>query len=350
MIDNVIEQAIRLGASDIHITENKVVLYRVLGELRSAENFVFANKDIDEILQRFCKGISRQELTEQGYDFSFTHSERRLRGHVALGMSGVSIYLRLLNDKIATIDELGLPDTLYDIARANDGLFLVTGPTGSGKSTSLAAIVEEINMNRRLNVITIEDPIEYIYQEKMARIEQREVGEHVSDFSSAVRETLRQDPDVVLVGELRDYETIDNALILAETGHLVLGTLHARSVVETIERMISVFPESRRDEAHLSIINVLRGVMYQRLVNTKDFKRTPICEVMILNDPIRSLLKDKKSKNTVRDAIRSEKTKGNIHMVDYSIDLYRKGIVDIKELEKELDPDDFEFFKKVNRL
>ena len=348
-----LDLAIEKEASDIHITENKIILYRILGELVKLIDLVMGSVDIERFIKEYVDdSFSIENLNLDGYDFSFSYDNRRFRGHAFRGLNGVSLSIRLLNSKIATIEEMGLPLTLYDIAKLNDGLFLVTGPTGSGKSTTMAAIVEEINRNRGVNIITIEDPIEYIYKEKKARIEQREVGTHVRSFSSAVKESLRQDPDVVLVGELRDLDTIDNALILAETGHLVLGTLHAKSTVEAIDRIIGVFPESKQKEVQSELVSVIQGIMYQRLIKTQNFKMTPLCEIMMFSDSIRTMVKEKekRNKNNFRDTIRSDKDKGSIHIADYSTKLYRKGLISLEELKKVLDPEDFKFFCTINDL
>lgn len=346
MLSKILDKALELGASDVHITEGKVVVYRVLGDLSTYDDYVVTYDDIKKFLSDIAK-VNFDDNKLNGVDFSFTFHNRRFRGHIFYELCGLSLAIRVLNDRIATIDELGLPKTLYDVSKLKNGLFLVVGATGSGKSTSLAAIVEEINRNRRVNIITIEDPIEYIFQEKFARISQRELGVHIDSFSNASYEALRQDPDVVMIGEMRDSTTIQNALLLAETGHLVLSTLHANSVVDAIDRMLCVFSLDKQREIEMQIISVLRGVMYQQLIRTTENRLTPLCEVMIVNDTIRSLIKEKKTKNSFRDALRNSKNFGSIHMVDFAVDLYRKHLVTQHELELSLSKEDYSFFKQV---
>ena len=241
--DAIIREAREKKASDVHISEGMPVWYRVNGKLISAQTQLSA----DEITgMLYAMMPQRQKLLfEQGKDadFSFqTTDGNRQRVNVFRQQKKMAGTIRLLNASIPTLEELKMPTVLYDMAKAPRGLILVTGPTGSGKSTTLAAMIEYMNQHSDRHIITIEDPVEYVYESKQSLIHQREVGDDVSDFASALRSALREDPDVILVGEMRDYETIQEALLAAETGHLVLSTLHTTGAAQTVERIIDACP------------------------------------------------------------------------------------------------------------
>ena len=270
-----IEDIILLGrkaqASDIHISEGMPLLFRIHGVLTPAAIQPEAGETA-EILYSLLSEEQKKSLLE-GYDKDFalqTSDGGRQRVNIFRQKEKVAGTIRLLNDHIPTLEELMLPDKLYDLAAQPRGLVLVTGPTGSGKSTTLAAMVEYINRTRSAHIITIEDPIEYVYEGKKALIHQRETGSDVVSFAAALRSALREDPDIILVGEMRDYETISAALTAAETGHLVLSTLHTTGAAQTIDRIIDACPAEVQNQVRIQLAGVLKGIVTQCLLPRAD--------------------------------------------------------------------------------
>jgi len=252
--DAIIREARERKASDIHISEGMPIWYRVNGRLLPAQTQMSA-EEIRGMLYAIMP-MRHAEKFEKGFDadFSFQTSDgHRQRVNVFRQQKKMAGTIRLLNASIPTLEELKMPTVLYEMAKAPRGLILVTGPTGSGKSTTLAAMIEYMNQNSDRHIITIEDPIEYVYETKKSLIHQREVGEDVGDFASALRSALREDPDVILVGEMRDYETIQAALLAAETGHLVLSTLHTTGAAQTVERVIDACPTGGQNQVRVQL-------------------------------------------------------------------------------------------------
>jgi twitching motility protein PilT len=239
-------------------------------------------------------------------------------------MDKYAIALRLLSNKIRDITELGLPNTLNKFADLSFGIVLVTGPTGSGKSTTLAALIETINKKRPTHIITVEDPIEYVYTPKTAYINQREIETDTDSFSSALKYALRQDPDVILVGEMRDLETISLAIRAAETGHLVFSTLHTSGAAATIERIVDIFPAHQQKQIRVQLANTIQGVVYQRLVQKKGGGRIPIQEIMIANSAIRNLIREEKI-HMIDNVITTSAAEGMVGFDTSLIKAYREG-------------------------
>lgn len=261
-IEDIILLARKAQASDIHISEGMPLLFRIHGVLTPAAIQPEAGETA-EILYSLLSEEQKKSLLE-GYDKDFalqTSDGGRQRVNIFRQKGKVAGTIRLLNDHIPTLEELMLPDKLYDLAAQPRGLVLVTGPTGSGKSTTLAAMVEYINRTRSAHIITIEDPIEYVYEGKKALIHQRETGSDVVSFAAALRSALREDPDIILVGEMRDYETISAALTAAETGHLVLSTLHTTGAAQTIDRIIDACPAEVQNQVRIQLAGVLKGIV-----------------------------------------------------------------------------------------
>jgi len=268
----------------------------------------------------------------------------RFRVNVFKQRGSVSLVFRVVPTKVKTIQELELPAILHDLAVEPRGLILVTGSTGSGKSTTLAAMVEHINRNRTANIITIEDPIEYLYLDRQSLISQREVGYDTESFSVALRAALRQDPDVIMVGEMRDYETIHTALIAAETGHLVLSTLHTVDAPETINRIISVFPPFQQKQVRLQLAAVLKGVISQRLIPRADGKgRAAACEIMVSTQTVREAIVDPDKTRRLRDVIAAGGSQYGMQTFDQSLfDLMTRGIISLESaMAWASNPDDF---------
>ena len=296
-IDALIQEARSRKASDIHITEGMPVWYRAQGQLVVSEMGI-EDFEVRELLYGMMDERNQRRF-EEGADADFaiqTPDGHRQRVNVFRQQKKVAATIRLLNAQIPTLEELKMPTILYEMALAPRGLILVTGPTGSGKSTTLAAMIDYLNRNRDRHIITIEDPIEYVYECKKSLIHQREVGEDVKDFASALRSALREDPDVILVGEMRDYETISAALLAAETGHLVLSTLHTTGAAQTVERIIDACPGSGQNQVRTQLAGTLKGVVSQCLIPVGGgVSRIAATELMAGNDAVLNLIREGKT-------------------------------------------------------
>jgi len=357
VIIDVIKHANKLKATDIHITEGKKIAFRIDGEIVVMNEYIETPRDVivqfldiavPESLGNFVQPITEHSVNS--IDFSFTEEKEniRVRCQAFKDISGMSLAVRLLYGRIPSIRELNLPQSIERFTKMHDGLVIFTGATGSGKSTTLASILDEINNERAVNILTIEDPIEYVHKDKRARIFQREVGKHVGSFATATVEALRQDPDIIQVGEMRDLVTIENALIMAETGHLVFGTMHALSVVDTIDRIVNVFPDNAQNQIRFSLSNVLRGVVSQKLVKSNKGGRVPICEIMMVDDVIANLIRKQHDKNSFRDTFRSNKALGSVHLVDNVIWHIQQGNLTLDYVKQYLSDNDYELL--VNNL
>ena len=319
MIDQMIMEARSMGCSDIHITVGMPLMYRINGRLQNAQT----NPSDGEIIAMLAELLTdeQRENLERGIDADFairTPDGNRQRVNVFKQDGKMAATIRLLNSSIPSMEMLGLPSVLRELADKPRGMILVTGPTGSGKSTTLASMIDYINENRPEHIITIEDPVEYVYDRKMALIHQREVGRDVTNFASALRSALREDPDVILVGEMRDYETINAAITAAETGHLVLSTLHTRSATQTVERIISACPIEAQSALIIQIASVLTGVITQTLVPRAEQEgRIAATEIMLNNTAVSNLIKEKKT-NQIQTVLQSNMQTG-MHTMNYSL-------------------------------
>lgn len=287
--------------SDIHITAGTPIATRRFGTLyiqNGPGDYVPTLVEAEALILSLLNEDQR-EFVIAGNDLdvgAMMPDGTRIRINVYHQRNHLATSVRLLNNKIPRIDELGLPDTILHLADEYNGLVLVTGPTGSGKSTTLASMVEHINATQAKHVITIEDPIEYIYDHKKAMIHQREVGKDVGDFATALRSALREDPDIILVGEMRDFETISAAITAAETGHLVLATLHTSSAAQTIERIIDGCPSDVQDRVRIQLANVLRGIVTQNLLPREDgLGRVPATEILINTPAVANMIRENKA-------------------------------------------------------
>ena len=350
----IISYGIKNKCSDIHITEGKQPKVREYGVIKPMNQFnLITSDEIEEFMERHMpfKLKAYEDLAKNksntDIDASFECLGRRLRANIYKGIGGISIALRLLEENIPNIEELLLPSSVHRFAKFIDGLVLIVGTTGSGKSTTIASIINEINNMRCVNILTVEDPIEYIYKENKARIEQREVGAHVSGFCEAVRSAMRQDPDVILVGELRDLDTIANTITLAETGHLVLGTLHAKSVSDTVERIIDVFPSQQQEQIRVQLSSVLRGIVHQRLVPNLQGGLIPLAEVLMVDDVISGMIRQRQKSNSMRDYLRSQKEHGSIHLADNAVWHCQNNRFELEQLKNILSGDDYTLAKSI---
>ena len=297
MIDKIIDFAKKnKKISDFHLRSGCSFSYREIGEIVVDESIKITEKNLEELMNKHCSGKDMETFKKNSeLDCGFTLGEIRFRANFYKSLNGTSVVLRKIETKILSMADLNLPPALYDLVDAHKGLVLVTGPTGSGKSTTLAAIINQINETRQANIITIEDPVEFIHKDKKSIVSQREVGKQTKSFAAALKGALREDPDVILVGELRDIETISMALTAAETGHLVFGTLHTSGAPNTINRIIDVFPSEQQVQIQAQLAESLKMVVTQKLFKTKDGKgRAGAFEVMVCNSPVKNLIREKK--------------------------------------------------------
>jgi len=314
------------GGSDLHIKANAVVRARINGEIIPLSGEIFSKDDAlifaKELLRtRFPELVEKKEL-----DLVYPFDENtRFRINIFFQMEGISAVFRLIPVKILTVDELLLPEVVHSFAEMERGLVLVTGVTGSGKSTTLAALINEINWKRRKHIITIEDPIEFVHKDRKCIVNQRSIGQDTHSFGSALRAALREDPDIILVGEMRDMETIEIALHAADTGHLVFSTLHTLDAKETVNRIISVFPTGEQNRVRMTLSSVLKGVISQRLIPTVDGKRTAALEILIRTPRIEQLIAENRDVE-IPDTIAEGKELYKSQTFDQGIlDLYLEG-------------------------
>jgi twitching motility protein PilT len=298
-IDTLLERVATEDASDLHVTAGSAPLMRMRGKLTAMEDFEpFTPEETRDLLYRVLSTEQQKRLEiDRQLDFSYSvPGVARFRVNVYFQRDSVAAAFRLVPRLIKSAGELGLPEVLIELAKEPRGLVLVTGPTGSGKSTTLATMIDSINSSRSDHIITIEDPIEFLHGHKTSVINQREVGSDAKGFAEALRGALRQDPDVILVGEMRDLETISTALTAAETGHLVLATLHTQSAPSTIDRIIDVFPSAQQAQVRMQLAASLQGVVTQTLLPTADGRsRTPALEVLLPDDAVRNLIRQGKT-------------------------------------------------------
>ena len=304
VIDAMLEKMVSGGASDLHLATGKVPTVRIHGSLVPLEEGrePLSEEEIKQLLYEIA-GDERRKTIEENLDLDFAYhlpGVARFRVNYFYQESGLASVMRWIPEKIQTIDELGLPPVLKALAGLRRGLILVTGPTGSGKSTSMAAMIDLINGARKGHVLTIEDPVEFVHQPRSCRITQREVHNDTKSFSAALREAARMDPDVVLVGEMRDLETISLTLTLAEMGSLVFGTLHTNSAAKTIDRIINVFPQAERDKARAILSEVLQGIVAQQLLKKQDGSgRIAALEVLTWAPALPSIIRSAKTSSLV---------------------------------------------------
>ncbi|MCF7959037.1 MAG: type IV pilus twitching motility protein PilT [Phycisphaerae bacterium] len=349
-IDRVLETCIKQGASDIHLVTGRPPVLRLHGGLRSLETKVLEPDDTVALMKSITPDRNQQELQEGGStDFGFAFGDKgRFRVSVFRQRGHLSLVLRLIPNDLLTFAQIGLPDIIARLCGRPQGLFLVTGPTGSGKSTTLASMINYINENMERHIITVEDPIEYYQYHKKSIINQREVGIDVPSFSEAVRRSLRQDPDVILVGELRDLETIETAIRAAETGHLVFSTLHTTGCQGTITRIIDAFPVNQQEQIRVQLSTNLVAVLSQTLCRKVGGKgRVAAYEFMVITPAIANLIRENKTFR-INSAIQTGKKYGMQLMDDHLWTLFERQLIDAEELyEHARQPE--EMMAKVNK-
>ena len=335
-INQLLQTAVASGASDLHLKVGSYPMMRVNGTLVVASEEKRLDRTDTEAMAQGILGPEHVEKFRKNQDVDLAYSIDglgRFRVNVFQQRGTVGMVLRVIPTRIKTIDELALPAVLKRIAQEERGLVLVTGTTGSGKSTTLAAMIDHINRTRTAHVMTVEDPIEFLHRDQLSLINQREVSVDTRSFAQALRSALRQDPDVILVGEMRDFETIETALLAAETGHLVFSTLHTLDATETINRIIAVFPPHQQKQVRLQLASVLRAVISQRLIPRVDGRgRAPAVEVMISTPFIRDCVVDKEKTHLIPSAIASGTSQSGMQTFDQSIfGLFQRQLVSYEE-------------------
>ena len=315
--------------SDFHIRTGWPLAYRQTGEIHKIPEVMIKAQDLQDLLSTNCNEIEMKRFQDtHELDSSVTLSGLRFRANFYKTIQGPAAVLRRVESVIPTMDQFDLPPVLYDIVDMHKGLVLVTGPTGSGKSTTLAAIVNEINKTRTSNIITVEDPVEFIHKDLKSIVSHREVGKQTQTFATALKAALREDPDVILVGEMRDLETVSLALTAAETGHLVFGTLHTSGAPSTINRIIDVFPPEQQAQIRAQISTSLKMVVTQRLLRTKDGQgRCGAFEVMKCTPPIQNLIRESKI-HQIPSIMQTAVKDGMITMTKSLEDLVKAGKID----------------------
>lgn len=296
-IQQFFSETARAEASDLHLIVGFPPMVRVFGQLRPIEGTnVLTAVDADALIQSILSPEHKELFsTNREVDFSVSSPAGRFRANVYTQQGSIAATFRLIPPRIKTIDELGLPPICHEFVKLRQGLVLVTGPTGDGKSTTLASMINTINMKTACHVITIEDPIEYIYPKGLSIISQREMHTDTHSWNVALRSALREDPDIVLVGEMRDYETIAATLTVAETGHLVFATLHTNSAAQSIDRIVDVFPHNQQQQIRLQLSSVLEGILAQRLIPAITGGRVVVAEVMTASPAIKTTIRDGKT-------------------------------------------------------
>ncbi len=314
--------------SDLHISVGAPPLIRVHGDLTALSNNTLPPAETKKLLYEIMSPY-QQERFEKNMEMDFAYALEgigRFRANIFLQNRGIAGVFRIIPEKILSIEELKSPPQLYNFAKLHRGLVLCTGPTGSGKSTTLAALVDYVNSNRAEHIITIEDPIEFVHPNKRCLVNQREIGAHTQSFSAALRSALREDPDVILVGEMRDYETIQLALTAAETGHLVFGTLHTSSAAKTIDRIIDVFPAGQQGQVRSMLSESLKGVMAQTLLKRVDEGRIAAIEILVGNPAIANLIREAKTFQ-IGSVLQTSKGDGMQTLDMALLDLYDRKLI-----------------------
>ena len=328
-VDDLLRQMRQQGASDLHLTSGSAPYMRVDGDM--------VKQNYKNVAAETCQSLifevlteSQKELFSEKLDLDFSYplsGVGRFRVNVFMQRHGIAACFRLIPENIRTITELGLPEQLSELIDVSEGLILVTGPTGSGNSTTLAALIHAINTRQQSHIITIEDPIEFVHENQRCLISQREVASHTQSFTAALRAALREDPDIILVGELRDLETISLAITAAETGHLVFATLHTNSAIRTVDRVIDVFPENQQMQIRVQLSESLRGVVAQGLLPRPDrHGRTPVMEIMVNVPAVANLIREGKT-HQIASVMQTSRAQGMMTFESATHDLIQKGMI-----------------------
>jgi twitching motility protein PilT len=332
-MDSLFAQMCEMKASDLHLCAGSAPMVRHDGDVKAMPGRgVLAPADLERILMTIAPERNREEFARRrDTDFAYEiEGLSRFRCNFFMDRKGMGAVFRVIPSKIITAEEMGLSKEVLDLCFLSKGLVLVTGPTGSGKSTTLCALIDYINRHRSDHIITIEDPIEFVHENKSCLINQRQIGEHTDSFKDALRAALREDPDIVLVGEMRDLETVAIAIETAETGHLVFGTLHTSSAASTVDRIIDQFPADRQEQIRVMLASSLKGVVSQTLCKKIGGGRVPALEVLIATPPVSNLIRESKIFQ-IPTVIQTSKKQGMCLMNDSLLDLVRRKVVEPRE-------------------
>src|SRR6266511_216687 len=332
-IDELLEHAVALGASDLHVTVGTPPAARVRGHLQRIDGAAALDAEATQTLLYRILSTEQQKRLEIDRQIDLAYNVpgvARFRVNVYFQRESLGGAFRQIPQDIKSLEELGLPASLHELTTKPRGLVLVTGPTGSGKSTTLAALIDEINRTRTDHILTIEDPIEFVHRHKNCIVNQREIGTDANSFGEALRAALRQDPDVILLGEMRDLETIGTALTAAETGHLVFGTLHTQSAPSTIDRIIDVFAAEQQEQVRTQLASALQGVVTQSLLPTADgVGRVPALEILLPDDAVRNLIRQAKVEQ-IYSVMQTNTSRGMQTMEQSLADLIQRGVVNLE--------------------
>ncbi len=334
-LEGILDLAIEKKATDIHLSANHQPIVRINGQLAPLEKKpILTSQDTQEIAFSILSDESKERfLKQRDIDLSFTYGEKaRFRINIYHQLGKISVAARLIPTKIRTIEELNLPAICHQFAKTPQGFFLVVGPSGQGKTTALAALIDEINHTRCDHVVTIEDPIEYLFKQDKCIIDQREVGEDVKDFHRGLREVFRQDPDVIMIGEMRDVETISSAVTAAETGHLVLTTLHTNTAAQTIDRIIDSFPPYQQSQIRMQLAATILGILSRRLIPSLKGGVINAVELMITNSAIKNLIREGKT-HQIDMVIETSSEEGMISLNRSLAALVKQGLISVENAE-----------------
>ncbi len=327
-----LKRMIEAGGSDLHVKANSVVRARINGDIIPLSGEIFSKQDALTFAKELLRGRFNEFVEKKELDLVYPFDENtRFRVNIFFQMDGVSAVFRVIPVKILSIEELNLPSVVHKFTDVERGLVLVTGVTGSGKSTTLAAIINEINLNKRKHIITIEDPIEFVHKDRKCILNQRSIGQDTLSFANALRAALREDPDIILVGEMRDMETIEIGLHAADTGHLVFSTLHTLDAKETINRIISTFPTQEQNRIRLTLGGVIQGVISQRLIPTIDGKRCAALEIMVRTPRIEQLIMENRDIEILDTIEEGKEIYGSQSFDQGILDLFQSGRISQEE-------------------
>ncbi|MDK0977992.1 type IV pilus twitching motility protein PilT [Clostridium perfringens] len=322
-----LELTVKEGASDLHLTVGISPIIKVNGKLVRLEHEILRPEDTEAYAREILQDAYEKYDAIGEYDTSYSiHGKGRFRVNIYKQRNSTALAIRVISLDMPTLDSLGYPYTLKDICNLKRGLVLVTGPTGSGKSTTLAALINEINSNRESHIITIEDPIEFLHKHNKSIVNQREIGKDTLSYERALKAALREDPDVILIGEMRDLETISTAITAAETGHLVFSTLHTIGAAKTIDRIVDVFPPHQQEQIKIQLASVLQTIISQQLVETVDGDRTAALEIMVATPAIKNLIREGKT-HQIESSIQTGSKYGMRTMDMELANLYREGVI-----------------------
>jgi len=336
-IDDLLMEAVNRNASDLHISVGYPPILRIDGSLVEIGQKILDPETVENLIFSVLSE-EKKELLEVNREIDFAYMykgivDARFRVNAYYSMKNLSAAFRLIPSRVRTIEELMLPPLYHQLTKLKQGLVLVTGPTGHGKSTTLASMLEDINRTRFCHIVTIEDPIEYVFEGKRSLIDQREMNDDTHSWNIALRSALRQDPDVILVGEMRDYETIAATITLAETGHLVFATLHTNSASQTIDRIIDVFPENQQQQVRTQLANTLEAVIAQRLIPINKGGRRAVSEIMLNNSAIANLIREGKT-HQIDNVIRTSSDVGMVYLEKSLVGLVREGAISVQKAQE----------------